>query len=67
MNAIRFSAKADEEDGDTAIETLQDLHLEINTGDINVLRKTNAIAWAYKITIYDALLRSGIKRLFGPL
>ena len=67
LNAIRFSAKADEEDGDTAIETLQDLHLEINTGDINVLRKTNAIAWAYKITIYDALYVALAEQIGYPL
>ena len=55
LNAIRFSPKADEEDGATALEALQDLHLEVRTSDAEVLRKANAIAWAYKITIYDAL------------
>jgi predicted nucleic acid-binding protein len=55
LNAIRFSPKADEEAGETALEALQDLHLEIKPGDVSVLRKANAIAWAYKITIYDAL------------
>ncbi len=55
LNAIRFSAKADEEDGRTALEALQDLHLESKGDDDDLLRKTNAIAWAYKITIYDAL------------
>ena len=55
LNAIRFSSKADEEAGETALEALQDLHLEIRSADVDVLRKGNAIAWAYKITIYDAL------------
>ncbi len=67
LNAIRFSAKANEEDGDIAIEALQDLHLEINAGDINVLRKTNAIAWAYKITIYDALYVALAEQMGYPL
>ncbi len=55
LNAIRFSPKADEEDGETALETLQDLNLETKSADVSLLRKANAIAWAYKITIYDAL------------
>jgi len=55
LNAIRFSSKADEEDGETALETLQDLNLEAKSASGDLLRKTNAIAWAYKITIYDAL------------
>ena len=67
LNAIRFNSRADEEDGETAIETLQDLQLEINAGDINVLRKTNAIAWAYKITIYDALYVALAEQIGYPL
>jgi predicted nucleic acid-binding protein len=55
LNAIRFSPKADEEDGETALETLQDLNLGTKAADTDLLRKANAIAWAYKITIYDAL------------
>jgi predicted nucleic acid-binding protein len=55
LNAIRFSPKGDEEDGETALETLQDLNLETKSADVNLLRKANAIAWTYKITIYDAL------------
>jgi predicted nucleic acid-binding protein len=55
LNAIQFSRKANEEDGETALETLQDLNLETRAGDVNLLRKANAIAWAYRITLYDAL------------
>lgn len=55
LNAIRFAPKAKEEDGETALEALRDLHLEIKPPDYDVLRKSNAVAWAYKITIYDAL------------
>ena len=55
LNAIRFSPKADEDDGAAALEVLYDLHLETKAPDVDLLRKANAIAWAYKITIYDAL------------
>jgi predicted nucleic acid-binding protein len=55
INAIRFSPKADEEAGEIALETLQDLNLEFKPSEGDLMGKTNAIAWAYKITIYDAL------------
>jgi predicted nucleic acid-binding protein len=67
LNAIRFSPKADEETGEAALEALQDLHLEIGPGDADVLRKTNAIAWAYKITIYDALYVALAEQVGHPL
>jgi predicted nucleic acid-binding protein len=67
LNAIRFSAKADEEDGATALEALQDLHLEIKTIDADVFRKANAIAWAYKITIYEALYVALAEQVGYPL
>lgn len=67
LNAIRFSPKADEEDGLVALETLQDLHLEIGLSDASVLRKANAIAWAYKITIYDALYVAHAEQIGKPL
>lgn len=67
LNAIRFNSKADEEDGATALETLQNLQLEINSGDIDVLQKSNAIAWSYKITIYDALYVALAEQIGYPL
>ena len=67
LNAIRFSSKADEEDGETALETLQDLNLETKPADGNLLRKANAIAWAYKITIYDALYVAVAEQVGFPL
>ena len=67
LNAIRFSSKADEEDGETALEALQDLHLEIKAPDVNLLRKANAIAWAYKITIYEALYVALAEQVGYPL
>ena len=67
LNAIRFSPKANEEDGETALETLQDLNLETKAADVNLLRKANAIAWAYKITIYDALYVGLAEQVGYPL
>ena len=67
LNAIRFSPKADEEDGEMALETLQDLHLETKAADVNLLRKANAIAWAYKITIYDSLYVALAEQVGYPL
>jgi len=67
LNAIRFSPKAKEEDGETALETLHDLHLETRPPELDVLRKANAIAWAYKITIYDALYVALAEQVGYPL
>jgi predicted nucleic acid-binding protein len=67
LNAIRFSSNADEEDGETALETLQDLNLGTKEADSDLLRKTNAIAWAYKITIYDALYVALAEQVGYPL
>ena len=67
LNAIRFSAKADEEDGETALDALQDLNLETKSANGDLLRKTNAIAWAYKITIYDALYVALAEQVGYPL
>ena len=67
LNAIRFSPKAKEEDGETALETLHDLHLETRPPEFDTLRKANAIAWAYKITIYDALYVALAEQVGYPL
>jgi predicted nucleic acid-binding protein len=44
LNAIRFNPKANEEDGETALETLHDLNLETKSADVNLLRKG---AWSW--------------------
>jgi len=67
LNAIRVSSKADEEDGEMALETLHDLHLETKPPEVDLLRKANAIAWAYKITIYDALYVALAEQVGYPL
>ena len=67
LNAIRFSPKADEQDGEAALEALQDLSLETKPAEVNSLRKANAIAWAYDITIYDALYVALAEQVGYPL
>ena len=67
LNAIRFNPNADEATGQAALEALEDLHLETIPGDADLLRKTNAIAWAYKMTIYDALYVGLAEQLGYPL
>jgi len=67
LNAVRFSPKAKEEDGEMALEALYDLHLETKPPELNLLRKANAIAWAYKIAIYDALYVALAEQVGYPL
>ena len=67
LNAVRFSPKAKEEDGEMALEALQDLHLETKPTEFDLMRKANAIAWAYKITIYDALYVALAEQVGYPL
>jgi predicted nucleic acid-binding protein len=55
LNLVRFAPKAKEEDGELALEALRDLHLQTKPLEFDLVRKANAIAWAYKVTIYDAL------------
>jgi predicted nucleic acid-binding protein len=67
LNAVRFSPKAKEEDGELALKALQDLHLETKLAEFDLMRKANAIAWAYKITIYDALYVALAEQVGYPL
>ena len=67
FNAIRFGSRAKEEHGARAIAGLEELHLEVSNTDFQLLRKANAIAWAYKITIYDALYVALAEQLGYPL
>ena len=67
LNAIRFGSKAKEEHGARATAGLEGLNLEVADTDFQLLRKTNAIAWAYKITIYDALYVALAEQLGYPL
>ena len=67
LNAIRYAPKATEEDGAEAVHVLENLHLQVKPTDFALQRKANAIAWAYKITIYDALYVALAEQLEYPL
>lgn len=67
LNAIRFGTKAKEEHGARALAGLEGLHLNVTDTNFQLLRKANAIAWAYKITIYDALYVALAEQLGYPL
>ncbi len=67
LNAIRYSPKSNEEDGAEALHVLQNLRLQVRSIEFDLLRKTNAIAWAYKVTIYDALYVALAEQLGYPL
>lgn len=67
LNAIRFGSSAKEEHGARAIAGLEGLHLTIVGTDFQLLRKANAIAWAYRITLYDALYVALAEQLGYPL
>ena len=67
LNAVRFSPKADEEAGETAQEALQDMNLDARSSDSALLRKANAIAWAYKTAIYDAIYVALAEQVGYPL
>ncbi len=67
LNAIRYGPKAEEGDGAEALHVLEDLHLHVKPTDFDLLRKANAIAWAYGITVYDALYVALAEQLGYPL
>lgn len=54
-NALRYSPRAREADVAEAIDALNVLAFEIAPTDSELLKKANAIAWGYGVTVYDAL------------
>ncbi len=66
-NAIKFAKRASEDELAHVITTLHDLDLQIERHSWDVLRKTNAIAWAYNLTWYDALYVALAEVLGYPL
>ncbi len=67
LNALRYAPRANEEDGAEALHVLENLHLQVKPVGFNLLRKANAIARAYKITIYNALYVALAEQLGYPL
>ena len=67
VNAVRFSPRADEADTAAALDLIQDLQLQIEPLDWVLLHKSAAIAWAYRIALYDAAYVALAERLGHPL
>ncbi len=66
LNAVRFSARAGEGDVLAALAVLDDLQLQIEPLNWDLLRKAVAIAWAYRIAVYDAAYVALAERLGFP-
>lgn len=54
-NAIKAGRRGTEEELAAVLTTLADLEIQVERHTHQVLRKTNAVAWAYKLTWYDAV------------
>ncbi len=54
-NAIKTCRKSTEEELAEVLTTLADMDVQVEQHTQRVLRKTNAVAWAYKLTWYDAV------------
>ena len=54
-NAIKTCRKSTEEELADVLTTLADLDVQVEQHTQRVLRKTNAVAWAYNLTWYDAV------------
>ena len=55
LNAVRFSPRATEADTAEALAGLKDLDLPIEPLSWDLLRKATAIAWGYRVALYDAV------------
>ena len=67
LNAVRFSARAEEADATRALGLLEKLRLEIVPLDWDLLRKATAIAWAYQVSVYDAAYVALAERVGFPV
>ena len=67
LNAIRFSERAEEADATRALGLLERLRLDVVPLDWELLRKATAIAWAYRIALYDAAYVALAERKGFPL
>ena len=64
---MRRGARADEGTAAAALGVLKDLQLRIEPVEWDLLRKANAISWAYGITSHDAVYVALAERLGFPL
>lgn len=66
-NAIKVGRKATEDELARVLDTLHDLDLQVERHSWDVLRKANAIAWAYNLTWYDGVYVAVAEVLGFPL
>lgn len=66
-NAIKVGRKATEDELARVLDTLHDLDLQVERHSWDVLRKANAIAWAYHLTWYDGVYVALAEVLGFPL
>jgi predicted nucleic acid-binding protein len=66
LNAIRYSARAGEEDAIRALGLLEKLRLDIIHFDWDLLRRATAIAWACQVPLYDSAYVALAERLGVP-
>lgn len=67
LNAVRCAPRAAEPDGARAVDLLEALSLRTEHLTWKTLRKSNAIAWAYGIAVYDAAYVAVAEDLGFPL
>lgn len=67
VNAVRFSERAEETDAMRALSLLEKLRLDIVPLDWDLLLKATAIAWAYRLALYDAAYVALAERQRFPL
>jgi len=67
LNAIRYSGRAEENDASLVLGFLERLRLEIHPLDWELLRKAAAIAWSYRVALYDAAYVALAERHGSPL
>lgn len=66
-NAIKAGRRASEEELARVLETLHDMDLQVERHSWDVLRKANAIAWAYNLSWYDGVYVAVAEVLGYPL
>ena len=66
-NALRYSPKARENEVAEALDAIAVLAPEVAPASVDILKKANAIAWGYGVTVYDALYVALAEQLSYPL
>jgi len=66
-NALRFNHRFVEADVVAAVQTVEDIALDVQPLSDGLLSKTVAIAYAYQLTLYDAVYVALAEALSRPL